>query len=165
MAVLPLKALTKGTHRFPPHNMRLPGHCGLHQAFTLSLGVEPGRAWKEAEGQDGASARTPQLQPPPKPTTGGPDTHRHPPKASLLLPLGSRPASRSPQSTPSCFPRHPSLQQLLPGDGSGEDLPLQPQVVVDLEILGQVHTLAQHALQAVVHRQKIRVAVCPVIAT
>lgn len=58
-----------------------------------------------------------------------------------------------------------SLQQLLPGDGSGEDLPLQPQVVVDLEILGQIHALAQHTLQAVVHRQKIGVAVRPVVTT
>lgn len=58
----------------------------------------------------------------------------------------------------------PSLQQLLPGDGPGEDLPLQPQVVVDLEILGQLHPLAQHALQAVIHGQEIGVAVGPVVA-
>lgn len=84
-----------------------------------------------------------------------------PPQTSLPCPVT---ASSSP-SNPSCLPvSSPSLQQLLPGDGPGEDLPLQPQVVVDLEILGQLHTLAQHALQAVIHGQEVGVAVGTVVA-
>lgn len=57
-----------------------------------------------------------------------------------------------------------SLQQLLPGDGFGEDLPLQPEVVIHLEVLGQVDPLPQDALQAVVHRQEVWVAVGLVVA-
>lgn len=57
-----------------------------------------------------------------------------------------------------------SLQQFLPRYGVGENLPLQPEVVVHLEVLGQLHPLAQNALQAVVHRQEVRVVVGLVVA-
>lgn len=85
-----------------------------------------------------------------------------PPQTSLPCPV----AAAQPRSLQTTHPSSPcpSLQQLLPGDGPGEDLPLQPEVVVDLEILGQVHTLAQHALQAVVHGQEVGVAVGAVVA-
>lgn len=49
------------------------------------------------------------------------------------------------------------VQQLFPADGLGEHLPLQPQLVGAVEILGELQPLAQHALQAVVHRRKLRV--------
>lgn len=101
---------------------------------------------------------------PPSPAAGG-QAPTDPAKATHLR-LHPPASSLSPDT--SCFPTilaaRASLQQLLPGDGPGEDLSLQPQVVVDLEILRQLHALAQHALQAVVHRQEVRVAVRPVIA-
>lgn len=56
------------------------------------------------------------------------------------------------------------LQQPLPLDGLGEDLPLQPHLVAVVEVLRQVYALAQNALQAVVHRRKVAVAAL-VIAT
>jgi len=56
------------------------------------------------------------------------------------------------------------LQQLLPGDGFGEDLALQPEVIVHLEVLGQIHALAQDALQAVVHGQEVGVSLVVVVA-
>lgn len=57
-----------------------------------------------------------------------------------------------------------SLQQLLPGDGFGEDLALQPEVIVHLKVLGQVHALSQYTLQTVVYRQEVRVDVALVVA-
>lgn len=75
MLVLPPKASPRGMHGSPPPSMKLPGPPpSLHPP----LRIEPGAAWKEAEGQDSVLARTPQLQPPPEPTTGGPGTHRPP---------------------------------------------------------------------------------------
>lgn len=56
------------------------------------------------------------------------------------------------------------LQQPLPLDGLREDLSLQPHLVAIVEVLGQVHALAQHALQAVVHRGKVAVLIL-VVAT
>ncbi|TNN85603.1 hypothetical protein EYF80_004236 [Liparis tanakae] len=53
---------------------------------------------------------------------------------------------------------------LFPGNGFGEDLPLQPEVIVHLEVLGQVHPLSQDTLQTVVHRQEVRVDVALVVA-
>lgn len=57
-----------------------------------------------------------------------------------------------------------ALQKALPLDGLGEDLPLQPHLVAVVEVLGQLHALAQHALQAVVHRRKVAVPVLVVAA-
>lgn len=57
-----------------------------------------------------------------------------------------------------------TLQEPLPLDGLGEDLPLQPHLVAVVEVLGQLHALAQHALQAVVHRRKVAVPVLVVAA-
>lgn len=87
---------------------------------------------------------------------------QRPPQTSLPWPV----AAGQPRALQAAHPASPcpSLQQLLPGDGPGEDLPLQPEVVVDLELLGQVHPLAQHALQAVIHRHKVGVAVGAVVA-
>lgn len=57
-----------------------------------------------------------------------------------------------------------SLQQFLPRYGIREDFPLKPEVVVHLEVLGQVHSLPQNALQTVVHRKEVGVVVALVIA-
>lgn len=46
-------------------------------------------------------------------------------------------------------------QQLFPADGLGKHLPLQPQLVGVVEVLGELQPLPQHALQAVVHRCKL----------
>lgn len=56
------------------------------------------------------------------------------------------------------------LQQPFPLDGLGEDLPLQPHLVAVVEVLRQVHALAQHALQAVVHGRKVAVAALVIAA-
>lgn len=47
------------------------------------------------------------------------------------------------------------VQQLLPANGLGKHLPLQPEFVGVVEVLGELQPLSQHALQAVVHRRKL----------
>lgn len=84
---------------------------------------------------------------------------------AIFLPsASSRPHHSSSTKDPPPPPRGPlglsrTLQQPLPLDGLGEDLPLQPHLVAVVEVLGQLHALAQHALQAVVHRRKVAVPV------
>lgn len=56
------------------------------------------------------------------------------------------------------------LQQPLPLDRLREDLSLQPHFVAVVEVLRQVHALAQHALQAVVHGREVVVLVLVVAA-
>lgn len=56
------------------------------------------------------------------------------------------------------------LQQPLPLDGLGEDLPLQPHLVAVVEVLGQLHALAQHALQAVVDGCEVSILVLVIAA-
>lgn len=51
------------------------------------------------------------------------------------------------------------LQQPLPLDGLREHLSLQPHLVAVVEVLRQLHALAQHALQAVVHGREVAVFV------
>lgn len=58
-----------------------------------------------------------------------------------------------------------SLQQFFPGYRFGEDLTLQPQVIVHLKVFRQVHPLSEDTLQTVVHRQEVRIAVTFVVAT
>lgn len=50
-----------------------------------------------------------------------------------------------------------AVQQLLPTNGLGKHLPLQPELVGVVEVLGELQALAQYALQAVVHRGELRV--------
>lgn len=49
-------------------------------------------------------------------------------------------------------------------NGLGEDLSLQPHLIAVVEVLGQVHALAQDALQAVVHRCELVVLVLVIAA-
>lgn len=68
------------------------------------------------------------------------------------------------ESSPGPLGLSRTLQKPLPLDGLGEDLPFQPHLVAVVEVLGQLHALAQHALQAVVHRRKVAVPVLVVAA-
>lgn len=58
-----------------------------------------------------------------------------------------------------------SLQEFFPGNGFGKDLPLQPKVIVHLEVFGKVDPLSQHALQTVVHREEFGVGLVLIVAS
>ncbi len=62
-------------------------------------------------------------------------------------------------------PNRVTKDDTVPIDGCGEDLLLEPPLVVALKFAGQLHGLIKHRGEAVVHRLKIGLQTVAVVAT